>query len=670
MCGIAGIVTFAGSPDVAPAGALARMAAQMRRRGPDDAGFLLGWDDGRAAEAFFGEDTDLNAVHSGLPFAPRRSLGDAAGVAAAVGLAHRRLSIVDLSPTGHQPMCTRDRRFWIVYNGEVYNAAEIRSRLEGRGIQFFGRSDTEVLLNAYAAWGPDCLDLLNGMFAFAIWDDREKTLFCARDRIGIKPFYYVRTDEHFLFASDIKTLIASGIYEPAVDVEGLYHGLAFGIAPRPMTAFRGVRALEQGTWMRISADGRSETRRWWRIPTGVQEAGMTEAEAVELVEEKLLKAVERRLVADVEVGTFMSGGIDSTTVSAMAARKQPGINAFTLTFPEECVECNEVEQARAAAAMHPMRHIEEFVQPEAVLESLQDMVLGYEEPCHHLAANLVISQAVARRGLRVILNGLGGDELFGGYAYYRWANRWKCLRAAAPFLKPLRRFGRRFDVYSEVGSAATADRMHTAYFSVQTNDSRRRLFESPEVRRFNTLDRLHDLYVGGDVRFTDEIEALSYMDLMNYVGNHHVHRTDQFTMHHSIEGRFPMLDHELVEAAMRIPSRHKVRGDVSKYVLRKVAGSYIPQACLDMPKKGFGLPVDRWLRGPLKELMLESLNGLKKRGLFRPAEIDRRLRLYLAGRLHYSAVTVLTATELWMRTFIDDGGMRCVESRPHESLAA
>ena len=413
MCGIAGIINIRGN-EVQQARFLKCMTNRMVHRGPDDEGFLLIDKKGKF-RSFFGDDTPLdNHACSSIPGFPRTHINLAFENLSQVALAHRRLSIIDLSPFGHQPMCTQDFHYWVVYNGEIYNFREIAAELKREGINLLGHSDTEVLINAYAKWGEGCLQKFNGMFAFAIWDNKEKILFCARDRIGIKPFYYTIQNGQFIFASDIKTIIASDLYCPEPDMEGLYLAMAFGMAPRPKTAFKGLVALEQAHWMRVHLNGRIEKGRYWSIPVGTQKNNMSEEEAVDLLEEQLTVSIKKRLVADVPVGTFMSGGIDSTTISAIASELHHGIKAFTLAYENTAPELNEVSQAIMTARMHPMEHIVHLVDPSESLKDIESWIDGYEEPFHGIAANYEISKLVKGNGVKVVLNGLGGDELFAG----------------------------------------------------------------------------------------------------------------------------------------------------------------------------------------------------------------------------------------------------------------
>ncbi len=655
MCGICGILARGDRPEsVLPP--LRRMTDTLRHRGPDDEGYLLAYPTGEPARAYGGDTTAPRAPEAEPLGHPHQHVAQVDGSAARLALGHRRLSILDLSPLGHQPMCTPDRRYWIVYNGEIYNYRDIARDLESSGETFASRCDTEVILRAYALEGPAFLRRVNGMFALAIWDDREKTLFCARDRIGIKPFYYHLSDDLFVFASDIKTIIASRLYEPRVDPEALYHCLTLGVAPRPTTCFDGVRALEQGHWMKITRQGIVAKECYWRLPVGTQDARLSEVDAAAQLDDALQQAVERRLLADVDVGTFMSGGIDSTTVSAIAAQAHPGIRAFTLGFAPEYREMDELPQAKATAAMYGMTHHIRQVRPESVLTHVREMIRCYEEPFFSLSPNHVISQFVAENGIKVVLNGLGGDELFGGYPYYRWALRWPRLRALAPFARMLAPLGFKWRQLAELASAHRPEEAYTALYGHEPQSRKRRLYAGASGD-YDTPRRLRSLYNPDGIAFSDPVEAFNYLDMMHYVGNHHVYRVDQFTMLFSLEGRVPLLDHELVELAFRIPSRLKVRGNTPKYILRRVAERWIHPSCLSMRKRGFSLAMHRWIHTDLKPLVRESLDRLKARDLFDAEAIERARRDVEAGRAPYSSVWQLAAVELWLQEMFERSGI-------------
>jgi asparagine synthase (glutamine-hydrolysing) len=649
MCGIAGILHL-GDGERRQTEPLHRMTGSMVRRGPDDEGFVLFRSDG-SARTFGGDDTPEGGPDTrSVPGYPNRHIRSAHEEPSRVALGHRRLSVVDLTGHGHQPMVTADGRYWIVYNGEIYNHREIAGELSRDGVHLHGRSDTEVLLNAFARWGEACLSRFNGMFAFAIWDTRENELFCARDRIGIKPFYYTWQDGQFIFASDIKALLASGLYKPRPDMEGVSLAMALGMAPRPKTAFADVVALEQAHWMRVRADGHISRQRYWSIPVGTQDHAMNESDAVALLEEQLVRAVRRRLVADVPVGTFMSGGIDSTTISALAAGLHPGIQAFTLGYEDTAPEMDEVPQAEATARMCPMSHVVHRIDPAETLVDLEAWIDGYEEPHHNISPTHAISKLARDRGVTVVLNGLGGDELFAGYHWYAHARIWQMLRSFSPIVCALSRLiGGRSAYACRISRARSADRLHTVEFMKGSDRVRQAVLSGPGTVNVNTVEWVHDAYARDQV-FEDALEALSYMDLMNYIGNHYVHRVDQFTMAHSIEGRFPFLDHELVEAAMRIPTRWRLRGKTPKYVLRRVAARHIAPECLSMLKKGFGLPLRQWMDGPLAPIVQRKLSLLKEREYVNATALDDLIE---ACRVDRTPLWHWVMLEMWFERFID-----------------
>ncbi len=652
MCGIAGVLCLDHS-EAHLTQHVSAMTRQMHHRGPDSEGYALIRSSGHV-HTYRGDDTpaahDDGVTQFGYPDAHIASAKDTPSILA---LGHRRLSIIDLSSHGHQPMCTPDRRYWVIFNGEIYNHREIATELNKLGIALHGHSDTEVLLNAYACWGPGCLERFNGMFAFAIWDNEKKQLFCARDRVGIKPFYFTFRDNYFIFASDIKTIIASRLYDARPDPEGLYLAMTFGMAPRPKTAFKDIEALKQAHWMLIDARGRVQTRRYWSIPVCTQDHTMSETDTIELLEEQLSASIQRRLIADVPVGTFMSGGIDSTTIAAIASGHHPGIKAITLAFEDAAPELDEVSQAAATARMHNMQHIVHRVDPDVALDDLDLWIDGYEEPCYTVSANHVISGVVKKHGIKVILNGLGGDELFAGYHWYRKIAYWNTARKLRSVLQPLSPALRgRWLILARASRISSADRFHSFMFSRFSTQEIRALFGISASCDWDSIETVHQLYADG-VEFEDDIEAVSYMDLMNYIGNHHVHRTDQFTMMHSIEGRFPFLDHELIEAAFRIPSKFKLKGNIQKYVLRQVAKQHIAPECLSMKKKGFSLPLRQWVNGPLENLVARKLSLLKNRDTVCADTITTWEAEYKRGTRRASKIWHLAALEMWYERFID-----------------
>jgi len=655
MCGIAGILALNGYP--MPMEKINRMTAAMHHRGPDDEGVAFFPNNSGSIRLFGGKATPHVVYESPLVYCPNSACNSEAADGAILALGHRRLAIIDPSAAGHQPMSTEDGRYWIVYNGEVYNYRNIRQRLESEGERFDSNSDTEVILKAYRRWGSDCLQQFNGMWAMAIWDHTQQQLFCVRDRIGIKPFYYYLTDDYFIFASEIKSLVASSIYCPEPDWEGVYHAMTFECAPRPMTCFKGIRALEQGHWLRIDTRGRHQKERFWRMPIGEIDYLKTQRQWQEELDDMLHRAVRRRLVADVQVGTFMSGGVDSTTVSALASQVHPGICAFSLGYESSTPELDELPQARATAKMWPISHVVKTIRLDTVISYIDDMIYCSEEPYDSLAPNYLISQLVADHGIKVVLNGLGGDELFFGYSRERYLNAWNNLRVLRNTMKVpdffYRRFSQRMKRLLQLTQANDIFDVYVAAFSPFSEEDKRRLFKNKTMP--NSAAVFKEIYGLENLPFADAIEALCYMDIINYIGNHHVYRVDQFTMRFSVEGRFPLLDHELVELACRMPASMKLRNGTHKFILKKVAEKYIHPTCLKMKKKGFSLPLDHWLKDGLRTTALQALERLGGRGVMERSEIARVTNGFYRGKINYRNIWFLVAVELWLENFHCNG---------------
>ena len=628
----------------------------MEKRGPDDEGYILLSQKDTTPRAYHGESTDPRSreFHKELSNAL-----DHLEEKGHVGLAHRRLSIIDLSPRGFQPMASENGRFWIVYNGEIYNFQELRKELVDHGYSFFSQTDTEVLLKAYIQWGEEMLHRLNGMFAFCIYDQEKEEVFLARDRIGIKPLYYTVQEGNFIFGSDIKTLIASGYYDSRVNLEGLWHNLSLDMAPRPMTSFEEIQGVKPGNYLKIElSKGKIEKQEYWNVHVGQQEERIQEEEAIEELEEAIKRAVDRRLISDTEVGTFMSGGIDSTTVSAIAGRYQKGIKAFTLGYSDG-ERGDEVQEAIETAQMNGLHHIVERISADSILpEHIEEMVEGYEEPFPTLSPNFLISKLVNEHKVKVILNGLGGDELFCGYSYYPKRTLWYKARKFRHLLKMIPNVGdRRVELLKALGKHDRVEEYYTLMRSYMTRTEKEKglLFNiSPDHDSLSILSETYPLRKGSS--FTDDLEGISYYDLKHYIGNHHLPRGDQFTMNFSIEGRFPFLDHELIETAMKMPSHLKLKNGKGKYVLRKVAEKYISPSCLSMNKTGFSLPMKQWMGGKLREFTYENIRSLQKRDLINEKRVEHEFSKYRKTGKDHQRIWQLVMLELWFKKFIDDSG--------------
>ncbi len=640
MGGIAGIFRF-GKSEACLAPNIHAMARNMKRRGPDDEGYMVSGQKGPIP--YGGTDTPKSPLE--LPYLSHEPLKDRFDLSGSLFMASRRLAIVDLSMKSHQPMCTEDRRFWIAYNGEIYNYASLRIALEAEGEAFLSDGDAEVALRAFRKWGPACLDRFSGMFAFAVWDERERELFCARDRLGIKPLYYATRDGAFLFASQIRTLLASALVPAEPDMLGLYYGMSFGMAPRPMTAFKGIAALRPGHWMKIRDDGSVEQRRYWQIPTGQADASMTPEQAVDLLDEKLWKAVGMRLASDVQSATFMSGGIDSTLIASIASDIHNGIKAFTIHTRGS--DPARVRNAKANAETHKMDHVVKNISEDDMLNSIDDVFRTDEEPFCDLDPMYFISRFVSADKTKVVLSGLGGDELFAGYPYSSCAWAFKLLNFLNPVLKTVTR-PHPFARLGCLSSVTRPEEIPLAMRAFMSDAEKNRLFTDPSLKGLDSVAMARDLYVGDGLKFSDPVEAIAYMDMMNLMANHHLHRADNWAMRFSVEARLPFLDHELVELAFRIPSSLKIREGKTKWILRQLAAKYIPAQCLDMKGGGFPVPNGKLMKGPLEHLVYESLKKLAARDIFNPDAVIRTFIEWKTGLRSHRGVWQLVATEMWL----------------------
>jgi asparagine synthase (glutamine-hydrolysing) len=651
MCGICGIVNL-NSSAVNFSGAIKKMTRSMRKRGPDDEGFIF-HRFGSPMTLAYGDDTDEKIKARAFNQSHIDNFKD---YPADVALGQRRLAILDLSDKGHQPLLSDDNRYAIVFNGEIYNYIELRNELVRCGQIFQSDSDTEVILKSYIVWGESCLRRLNGDFAFSIYDSYKNELFCARDRFGIKPFYYSKDDRFFIFASDITTLLSSGLKSAEIDNDGLLLNMVFGICPRPKTAFKGISALRPGHFLRIDRSGRLEEKAYWRIPIGTARPKMKIDEAVELVEHHLVRSVKTRLASDVAIGTLLSGGVDSTLITAIAALNNPGIQAFTIGYGDRDRELDEVLQARATAAMYDVRHNVTVVDDTDELSDIEAWVSEHEEPYYALSAMNMVARQVGKTGTKVVLSGIGADEIFGGYGCYKYA--WipafnpanhKSLSILDQNLGWLD--GGRISKRLEFLLSSPA-RRHGMLYRVRSLSDARKFFNKSVFSSSITdpLNYVVDQYCYGSA-FSSNVEAFNFMDLTNYLANHHMDRGDKFSMRHSVEARFPFLDHELVEASLTIPSELKVRNNIYKYVLKKVASKYVHRSSLDMSKKGFSLPLDAWARGPLKSLVNDKLKVLAGADLVNRKHVELLQNNFFAGGGNVNDIWHLFSLALWMEKF-------------------
>jgi asparagine synthase (glutamine-hydrolysing) len=654
MCGIAGIISSPNAGAGALAERLARMAAAMKHRGPDEDGIYISPDN-------------------------------------TAGLANTRLAIRDLSPAAHMPMAGHGpgREVWITYNGEIYNAGELRAELERRGCRFRSSSDTEVVLQGYEVWGAEVVERLRGMFAFAIVDRRRSpactTLFLARDRLGIKPLYYARTGTTFLFASELNALFASGLLSREISPAGLAGYLMLGSVPCPLTIYTGVQSLEPGCTLTLemNCEGTIQTAgRYWTTNdrrTTIDESThyalrTTHYALVKQVRCLLEEAVRSHLISDVPLGAFLSGGLDSSAIVALMSKAAGGpIRTCSMVFEE--VEYSEAPYARAMAQAVGAKHYERVVTAQDVLREMDGIFRAMDQPTADGVNTYFVSQTARQAGLTVALSGLGGDELFGGYPntfqgipqVLRAVKQAQSVpggtalaRSAINLMPTRRRWAKLQDALDRPASFASA------YLA------RRGLFSPSEVRTLLAPDVWHETerefgemgHESPDFSFLisdslsldrtgDLFNRTSRAELSSYMRNQLLRDTDVMSMAHSLEVRVPFLDHPLVEAVLRLPSTAKVNGHGPKSLLVEAMGNDLPQAIRERHgKQGFVFPFDRWLRGPLGKYRGERADGLD--GLLRKDKVDEVWRAYNAGKVHWSRPWSLAALQGWARQVLDD----------------
>jgi asparagine synthase (glutamine-hydrolysing) len=626
VCGIVGNV-LARADRAVDSKVLKRMADRIRHRGPDDEGFF---------------------------------------VRGPVGLGTRRLKIIDLE-TGHQPLSGEDGSTWVAFNGEIYNYRELGDDLRARGHVFATRSDTEVIVHGYEEHGVGVLRELEGMFGFAVWDDSTRTLVLARDRLGIKPLYYAVLPDQIVFASEIKAVLEHPAVDRALDVTSLSQYLAHEYVPAPRSIFKCVRKLPAGHWLTYR-DGHVKVEPYWDVEYG--KAGqVAEEEAVERLRAELERSVRQHLISDVPLGVFLSGGIDSSAVAALAARHVSGrLQTFSIGFEDAAFD--ESAHARRVANALGTEHHEEILSPRAAMDLVAGLPDLLDEPLGDasLLPTFLLSR-FARRAVTVALTGDGGDEVFAGYPTYqahrlaraysavpRWI-RERVIRPAVASLPVsmgdlsidfrLKRFveGMPYDPVER----------HAVWLGSFTPDEQRELFTPEAVGRMESAPSyaaFHD--IAAQVPGATDLDRELYLDLKGYLGEGVLSKVDRASMACSLEVRVPLLDRRVVELAAGLPPGLKLHGLTTKYVFKRALAGLVPKEILHRKKKGFSIPVARWFRGQLRGLLREacSPDAIRVGGLFRPEAVERLMAEHEAGhRDHRKKLYTLLAYQLWARRY-------------------
>jgi asparagine synthase (glutamine-hydrolysing) len=646
MCGICGI--FFSNRDWRVNGDnLAAMNRRIVHRGPDDEGFFI-------------EEN--------------------------VGLAMRRLSIIDVK-TGHQPLANENQDVWIVYNGEIYNHTELRTGLEARGHRYRTHSDTETIVHLYEEYGRDCVKHLRGMFAFVIWDRRNRKLFAARDRLGIKPFYYRWDGRAFLFASEIKAILAYPGIEAEFNRGALAEYLAFGYITGPGTMFAGIRKLMPGHTLELSESGEPRIERYWDLSVEVDRDPRPRQHYVKTYRDMLEAAVSSHLMSDLPLGVFLSGGLDSSAVAALTSKiRGDRIQTFSVGYGEE--QFSELGFAREVAAHIGSDHHEVRLSREEFFQSLPQLIWHEDEPIvWPSSVSLYFVARLARERVTVVLTGEGSDETLAGYTRYAWtlvnARMDRAYRAIAP--DTLRRMIRQA-IHSSPMSAAMHRKLEHTFLVRDGNswpsfyyDNFFSAFSALEQRELLTPDALAaagDAYAGSmnawQSSHGDLLHRLLYADINSYLIEL-LMKQDQMSMAASIESRVPFLDHKLVEFTAAIPAKYSIEGMAGKFILKQAVEELLPRSIVYRKKMGFPTPWEYWLAGPqlddLERMLLEPRST--ERGIFRPEAVKRLFTEHRnKSRDHGNRIWRLLNLETWMRLMIDGEPWESVSAGRSSAVAA
>jgi asparagine synthase (glutamine-hydrolysing) len=628
MCGIAGIFEYRRCRRVEP-GVIRAMTDVIRHRGPDDSGELLG--------------------HH-------------------LGLGMRRLSIIDLEGS-HQPVSNGSGQVTVVFNGEIYNFCELRKNLAADGHTFRTQGDTEVIVHQYEKDGEACVEALRGMFAFALWDTAAQKLMLARDRLGIKPLYYVDTGEALIFASEIKSILKYPGLHPELDPQALSDFLSLKYVPSPQTLFRNIYSLPPGCLLICDRSG-VHTRPYWDLSFAPQSGG-SEAERAEQLESLLRESVRLHLQSDVPFGAFLSGGLDSSTIVAiMSSYLDQPVETFSIGFSGEGSALSEAKYARRVAEHFGTRHNEITIGASDFVGRVERVIWHLDQPVADLAcfANMMLAEA-ASQTVKMVLTGEGGDELFAGYARYSGER-------LSPFTTRLPAFLKSWTLQAAEQAFPGRRRARLALRALLEKDDSKRLLDWFPL--FNAEEKSRLVLPNGplgECAATERVIAaqlgqfcsrsalhrMLYLDTKLWLPDDLLARGDKMSMAASIEARVPLLDHKVVEFAASLPPGLKIRGLTRKYLLKKVAGKLLPTEIVHRKKQGFPIPISTWFRNEAREFIADILSpeAIRRRGLFDPAYAQRLLAEHLSGRADRGAqLWSLALVELWLQQFIDSPAAR------------
>ncbi len=621
MCGITGILARDGRQAIVP------MTEAIVHRGPDACGYF---EDEHAA------------------------------------LGNRRLSIIDLAG-GNQPISNETGDVHLVCNGEIYNSPELRRQLIAAGHRFKTGTDIEVILHLYEDHGKDCARHLRGMFAFALWDQRSRTLLLARDHLGQKPLFFYQDDERFLFGSEVKAILASGLVQPQIDLEGLWHYVSMRFLPDRYTLFKGIRKLPAGTLL-CCKDGACHLERYWNVDF-TRKLAAGEAEILDGLDHLLKETVAMHLLSDVRVGAFLSGGIDSSLVSALmatASQDAQPVPVFSIGVQEQSFD--ELPYARMVAARYGLEAHEQVVEADLV-RLLPVMVHHMDEPADPFGVGVYLVSRLARETVKVVLTGDGGDENFAGYDrfvgqrlldYYCLLPAWFRKQVAQRLIERLpesfgyKSLAQKARWFNEMSFFSGAERYAQSMSALRfTQESKQALFTRAArsgIEDYDSTRKIVDLFEAENVDHV--VDRMLYTDLMTRMPDHLLVTVDRMSMAHSLETRSPLIDHKVVEYAASIPGDLKLKGNRLKYLLRKVAGRYLPDELITREKQGFAFPLGIWMRTELRQFMqnLFAESRMIELGIFDAGYVRQLIEEHLAGRRdHNYRLWLLMNLEVWYR---------------------
>ena len=631
MCGIYGYISSRGGiqPEI-----LRRMGDTLRHRGPDDEGEWI--------------------QHS---------------EELAVALGHKRLSIIDLTSAAKQPISDEDGKIWLTYNGEIYNFRELRSELAAKGHTFKSTSDGEVIVHLYEELGAACLERLKGMFAFALWDETQQSLFLARDRIGKKPLHYAIYDGGIAFASEIKALLKHPKVVKEIDLSALNKYLTFEYVPAPATIFKSIKKLEPGHYLSYQ-NGKSEIKKYWDIPLADYPIGFkTEDEYAEELRDILERAVRSRLVADVPVGVFLSGGIDSGVIAALAAKADRKIECFSIGFDEPSFD--ESSHAKSIAKALGLNHRLKIFNTREMLDNLDELPNFLDEPLADasILPSYLLSKVASER-LKVALSGDGGDELFAGYPTYQahriityydllpetLKNSVKALAAWLPVSHG--NISTDFKIKQFLRGAGVSPEIRFFMWMGSFTESEKKGLLSSDLRAALAQENTYEdvfAYIR-ESGLNKDLERILYLSMKLYLQDDILVKVDRAAMANGLEVRCPLLDQELVEFACRLPMQYKLHGLKTKYLLKKAAAGILPDAIIQRKKKGFGIPISKWLTNELKSYMLDYLGEerIKRQGYFNYPYIKGLIDDHLHKRKdHRKLLWTLLIFQIWHERFFE-----------------